>query len=291
MPAPIRRRLVRVAAIAVVAVVAAAGTTACEPEGIWVQPVYEVERFDDIAYATETDEHGQPEELRFDLYAPKDGNRKDRPAIVWAHGGSFTSGDKSSMRWIPEALAARGYVVISINYRLREDLGVVRFPLNTQELIAIVEAKADMQGAVRYLRDLADFYRLDPGKISVGGYSAGAVMAILVATTPDQPGGSSHLGVSSAVCTAVSVSGAGTGLFIDPGDAGALFLHGRNDTTVPYSEARATYDAMVDAGLSTEFVTYEGTAHAVPGEHPDDVIAQSAAWLKTEMVDRESPCL
>ena len=74
-------------------------------------------------------------------------------------------------------------------------------------------------------------------------------------------------------------------------DAGALFLHGADDTTVPYSEARATYDAMVGAGLSTEFVTYDDTAHAVPGEHPDDVIAQSAAWLKTEMVDREAPCL
>ena len=273
------------------AAIAATGTTACEPEGIWVRPVYEVERFDDILYATETDEHGQPEQLRFDLYAPRDGNRQDRPALVWAHGGSFTSGDKSSMRWIPEALAARGYVVISINYRLREDLGAVRFPLNTQELIAIVEAKADMQGAVRYLRDLADFYRLDPGKISVAGYSAGAVMALLVATTPDQPGGSSHLGVSSAVCTAVSVSGVGTDLFIDSGDAGALYLHGDRDTTVPYGEAVNTYEAMVDAGLSTELVTYEGTAHGVPANHPDDMIDRTAAWLKAEMVDRDAPCV
>ena len=265
--------------------------TACEPEGIYVRAVYDVDRYDDIAYATETDEHGQPEELRFDLYAPRDGERKDRPSVVWAHGGSFTSGDKSSMRWIPEALAARGFVVISINYRLREDLGAVRFPLSTEELITIIEAKSDMQGAVRYLRDLAGFYRLDPDKISVAGYSAGAVMALLVATTPDSPGGSGHLGVSSAVCTAVSVSGAGSELLVDGADAGALLLHGRNDTTVPYAEAVATYDAMVDAGLSTDFVTYEGTAHAVPGEHPDDVIAQSAAWLKTEMVDRETPCL
>ena len=93
--------------------------TACEPEGIYVRAVYDVDRYDDIAYATETDEHGQPEELRFDLYAPRDGERKNRPSVVWAHGGSFTSGDKSSMRWIPEALAARGFVVISINYRLR----------------------------------------------------------------------------------------------------------------------------------------------------------------------------
>ncbi|MCB1262007.1 MAG: alpha/beta hydrolase [Acidimicrobiales bacterium] len=264
--------------------------TACEPEGIYVRAVYDVDRYDDIAYATETDEHGQPEELRFDLYAPRDGERKNRPSVVWAHGGSFTSGDKSSMRWIPEALAARGFVVISINYRLREDLGAVRFPLSTEELITIIEAKSDMQGAVRYLRDLAGFYRLDPDKISVAGYSAGAVMALLVATTPDSPGGSGHLGVSSAVCTAVSVSGAGSELLVDGADAGALLLHGRNDTTVPYAEAVATYDAMVDAGLSAELVTYDGTAHAVPGEHPDDVIARSSAWLKAEMVDREDDC-
>lgn len=277
-------------AVAVLGVLAA--LTACEPvkEGIWDAPVYEVGRYDDLAFATVRDEDGQLETLRLDLYEPLDDPRTKRPVIVFAHGGSFTSGDKSSMRWIPEAWAARGYVVASIDYRLREDLGAVRFPLNTQELIAIIEAKEDMQGAVRWLKAAAPMFRLDPTRVSVSGYSAGAVMALITATTADVPGGSGTPGQTSVVCTAVSISGAGTSLFVDASDAGALFLHGTADTTVPYAEADATYDAMVAAGLPTRFVPFDGVGHGVPADRPDELIAESSAWLKAQMVERVGGC-
>ena len=276
-----------------IAAMGVASLTACEPvpEGIWDGPVYEVERFDDITYATVFDEHGELQDQKLDLYVPANDTRTKRPVFIWAHGGSFTAGDKSSMRWIPEAMAARGYLVASINYRLREDMPSVRFPLNTEELIAIIEAKEDMQGAVRYFRDLAGFFKVDPTRISVGGYSAGAVMALITATTPDIPGGSGHPNVSSEVCTAVSVSGAGTDLFIDPDDAGALFLHGSSDTIVPYAQGVATYDAMVGHGLTAQLVTYDGTGHAVPGEHPDEMIDEMTIWLKEQMVARIGGCL
>jgi len=280
------------AVVTVLVGLAVAGLTACEPvkEGIWVDPVYEVGRYDDLAFATVRDEAGQLETLRLDLYEPLDDPRTKRPVIVFAHGGSFTSGDKSSMRWIPEAWAARGYVVASIDYRLREDLPAVRFPLDTQELIAIVDAKEDMQGAVRWMKNAAPMFRLDPTRVSVSGYSAGAVMALLAATTQDLPGNSGTLNQTSLVCTAVSISGAGTPLLVDASDAGALFLHGANDTTVPFSEADATYDAMVAAGVPARFVAYPGVGHAVPGERADELVAESSAWLKAQMVDRAGGC-
>lgn len=286
------RSLAVFSALVGLAVVAAGGLTACEPvkDGIWVDPVYPIVRYDDLAYATVYDEHGQPETLKLDLYAPTDDPRSKRPVIVWAHGGSFTSGDKSSMRWIPEAWAKRGYVVASINYRVRESLGQVTFPLNTQELIAVMEAKEDMQGAVRWMKNAAPMFKLDPTRVSVGGYSAGAVMADITATTADVPGGSGTPNQTSIVCTAVSVSGAGSDLFVDRSDAGAIFLHGSDDTTVPYAEAVKTYDAMVAAGVPAKLVTYAGVAHGVPAAEPDDLIAQSSAWLKAQMVDRVGGC-
>jgi dipeptidyl aminopeptidase/acylaminoacyl peptidase len=289
----------RICLLAVALAVTAVGLAGCQPKppdpwtpppGLWVEPVFSVERFDDFAYATVRDEHGQMETLRLDVYAPKGDPRAKRPLVVWAHGGSFTSGSKASMRWIPEALAARGYVVASIDYRLNEGLGAVRFPLSTQELIAIISAKEDMQGAVRWLRANAALFRIDGDEVAVAGYSAGAVMALITATTADVPGHSGTPGQSSMVCTAVSVSGAGTSLFVDPSDAGALYLHGAKDTTVPYAEATKTHDAMVAAGLPTKLVTFPDTAHGVPASHPDQIIAEMAAWLRAQVVDRTVPC-
>jgi acetyl esterase/lipase len=285
----VMRELAMAVAMAALAV---GSLAACEPtkEGIWVDPVYPVVRYDDLAYATVRDEDGQLQTLHLDLYAPGDDPRTKRPVVVWAHGGSFTSGDKTSMRWIPEALAARGFVVASIEYRLREDMSPVRFPLSTQELIAIIEAKEDMQGAVRWLKAAAPMFKLDPTRVSVAGYSAGAVMALITATTADVPGGSGTRDQTSIVCTAVSVSGAGSSIFIDPSDAGALLLHGDRDTTVPYAEAKATYDAMVADDLAAELVTYAGVGHGVPADRGDDLIVQSSAWLKEQMVDRAGGC-
>ncbi|MBX3285619.1 MAG: alpha/beta hydrolase [Actinobacteria bacterium] len=277
----------RTIALLVAAVLAPALLVACEPN--YVDPVFDVDRTDAIPYATVLDEHGQLEVLHLDLYEPHDDDRDTRPVLVWAHGGSFTSGDRSSMRWIPEAFAARGFVVASIDYRL-DEANPVTFPPDTADLITIIKAKEDMQAAVRFLRGAAGTYRLRTDRMSVGGYSAGAVMAVMVATTGDQPGSSGNPGQPSRVCAAVSVSGAGSNLLATPDDAGVLFLHGDKDTTVPYSAAVATNQALVAAGVPTRFVTFAGTAHGVPAEHPDELVAEGAAWLKEQMVDREAAC-
>jgi acetyl esterase/lipase len=261
--------------------------TACEPN--YVDEVFEVDRTSDLAFATVIDEHGQQEVLRLDLYEPRGDERPSRPVLVWAHGGSFTSGDKSSMTWIPEAFAARGFVVASINYRL-DEANPVTFPPNTADLITIIKAKEDMQAAVRWLRASAGTFRLSVDKVSVGGYSAGAVMAVMAATTGDQPGSSGNPGQPSRVCAALSVSGAGSDLLASPDDAGVLFLHGDLDTTVPYSAAVQTYDALVDAGVPTRFVTFTGTGHGVPAAHGGALAAEGAAWLKEQMVDRSTAC-
>src|SRR5690606_18129026 len=128
-------------------------------------PIFAVDRIDDLTYGSAIDEFGETEALKLDLFLPRGDTRKRRPVMVWAHGGSFTSGDKSSMRWIPEAWAKRGYVVASINYRLNEGLGAVTFPVNTEEVLTMLRAKEDMQGAVRWLRGGAALFKLDPDKV------------------------------------------------------------------------------------------------------------------------------
>jgi hypothetical protein len=110
-------------------------------------------------------------------------------------------------------------------------------------------------------------------------------MSVVTATSPDDPGTSGNAGFSSAVCTAVSKAGAGDPMAVGPGDAGALFLHGDLDATVPYQAAVATYDAMVDAGLPTELVTATGYGHGLPTD-----FRAASAWLYERMVQRTRPC-
>ena len=120
----------------------------------------------DVAYL----EPGRAEKL--DLYlpaAPSQGTRS--PAFVWIHGGGFTAGDKAQSREKNTAmtLAAAGYVVASINYRL----GAGSWPANI----------GDCKNAVRFLRAHATDYHLDPERIAVGGGSAGAYLALMVGFT------------------------------------------------------------------------------------------------------------
>jgi acetyl esterase/lipase len=127
-------------------------------------------------------------ELTLDLYQPKTAG-PPRPAIVCIHGGGWFKGDRSSMSNLAMAFASRGYVAVTISYRLS---GEAIFPA------AIQDAKA----AVRWLRAEAKTYGVDPEKIGVAGLSAGGHLAALLATSggvAELEGGGGHADQSSAV--------------------------------------------------------------------------------------------
>src|SRR4051812_43888274 len=65
----------------------------------------------DIAYS---DAGGN--RTRLDVYAPGDG--KDHLVVVWIHGGAWQIGDKAFVQSKPKAFNERGYVLVSVNYRL-----------------------------------------------------------------------------------------------------------------------------------------------------------------------------
>ncbi|HEU5149379.1 MAG TPA: DUF4214 domain-containing protein [Iamia sp.] len=242
----------------------------------------------DVAYGAARDEHGARQELNVDVYRPVGDTLATRPAIVLAHGGGFVEGSKAAMAGAATAYARRGFVALSIEYRMDEGAGFIGYPPDADDIGRIFDAKHDMQAAVRWLRAHAGTYGVDPQRVAVGGYSAGAVMALLVATTPDDPGASGTPGVSSKVCTAVAIAGAGEPALVDPGDAGAIFFHGDQDRVVPYAAAVATRDAMAEAGLPVAMTTFPGTGHAVG--HADQVEQEAAEWLKAHVVDPVAGC-
>lgn len=137
-----------------------------------VAPPAGVEVTEGVVYATPG---GFP--LRLDLFQPAADVERPAPAVVLVHGGSWSGGARQQLRPYAAALAGRGFVTVSIEYRLS---GEAPYP-------AAVE---DARAAVEWLRGDAARLGVDPERIAIGGVSAGAQIAGLVAMAPppgDEP--------------------------------------------------------------------------------------------------------
>jgi len=187
--------------------------------------------------------------------------------MVWVHGGGFASGSRSheTLRALARGSARRGYVAVSVDYRILTPEGC---DVSRPGCRAIAfEDQHDVQAAVRWLRRHADRYRIDPTRVAVGGTSVGGILSYLVATRAGDPGTSGNPGYSSRVAAFVSIAGGfpGGGGYPNKGDAPGLLFHGTSDRTTPFSwsvdAARALRAAEVGATLQLiprgQHVAYE----------------------------------
>lgn len=233
----------------------------------------------DVTFGSALDQQGVVDTLKMDIYQPIGDTNPARPVIVFAHGGSFSSGDKSEGDNVDEAnvFAKKGYVTASIDYRLA-DPGCT--PPSSKCVQAILDATHDAQAAVRFFRRYASTYKVDPNRIAMAGTSAGAIVALLVGYQSDDPGTSGNPGYSSAVRGVVSLSGAA--IFngsVNHGDAPALDFHGTADPLVPYSWTQATAAAASAAGVEYDLVTWPGEGHVPYLQHRSQIQDLSGNFL------------
>ncbi len=111
-----------------------------------------------------------------DLYLPDEPGTaaEPHPTLMFIHGGAWKAGDKEHFVAAGRRLARSGFAVASINYRL-VPAGV--FPANLDDSLC----------ALAFLRAHASEYDLDPERIAVMGYSAGAHLASLVGLASEHP--------------------------------------------------------------------------------------------------------
>jgi acetyl esterase/lipase len=241
----------------------------------------------DLTYGSAPDLQGNPVTLKLDLYQPTGDTVARRPAFVWVHGGGFTMGDKASGASVATYYAQRGFVVVSINYRLLAPPGCAGDPDPAPECqTAALAAQHDGQAAVRWLRANASTYRIDTNRISMGGGSAGAITSLLAAWHSEDPGDSGNPGYSSRIAAAVSISGgAPTNELITAGDSPAIFFHGTADRVVFYSWAVSNAAAMHDAGIPVVLEPLEGAGHGLLGTQYRDLILQQADYFLYYQMD------
>ncbi len=226
---------------------------------------------------------------KLDVYLPKKESPKGgRPGLVFVHGGGWKNGSKESGFWasLPARYAAKGYVCISVNYRLTGNGG--GFP-------ACVH---DVKNAVRWFRANSKELGLDPKRIGAYGNSAGAhlvSMLGLVKKEASLEGKGTHLNQSSlvqAVCASATPSNflkwknqlfpnrgllagdqenhharaakASPVTYVAEDAPPFLLVHAENDRTVPFKQGEVLADRLKESGAkNVTLMRFKDGGHGV----------------------------
>ncbi|MGA2032993.1 MAG: alpha/beta hydrolase [Thermoguttaceae bacterium] len=230
---------------------------------------------------------GGHERNRLDLYLPEKAVGR-LPLVVWIHGGAWQAGSKEGCPAV--FLAAKGYAVASINYRLSQH---AVFPAQIE----------DCKAAIRWLRANAAKYQLDPDHVGVWGASAGGHLVALLGTSggvKELEGHGGNLDQSSRVQCVVDWFGpadlttmgrqadkpdtpvarliggpaqenrekarkASPITYVGKDSAPFLIMHGDQDNVVPPGQSDALAEALKKAGVEVKLVVVQGNGHGGPG--------------------------
>jgi acetyl esterase/lipase len=236
------------------------------------------------------------DDLKLDLARPEHTTGL-LPGIVYIHGGGWSGGNRSIYRNDIQEAAKRGYVAVTVEYRLTDPdkQGKAKNPFPAQ-----IE---DSKCAVRWLRANAEKYHVDPNRIGATGGSAGGHLSLLVGVTGSSKkfeGTGGNPDVSSQVQAVVNYFGPtdlarmyGYGKRVDrlldtlvggtPQERAdqykeaspityvtkdvcpILTIHGTVDKLVPVDQAVSFDAAMKKAGATSELVILEGQGHGFTG--------------------------
>lgn len=228
------------------------------------------------------------------------------PAVVCIHGGGWRAGNKGQYRKTILELAQRGYVAVSVQYRLMPE---AYFPSQVQ----------DVKCAVRFLRAHAAEFKVKPDRIGATGASAGGHLALMLGTsdTPSLEGEGGWGGQSSRVQAVVNYFGptdmlhtyeiygmndrgvrarflggtmdkamenyklASPTQHLTRDDPPILTVHGTEDPVVSIREAELLDEAARSAQVGHTLLRIEGAKHGFGGPH-----AVTASRAMVEFFDK-----
>lgn len=119
----------------------------------------------DIVYKTT-----ETSDLKLDVFYPKNDQNQIFPAVLLIHGGGWLSGSKDNLKIMAQHLASKGFVAITVAYRLGLE---AKYPA----------AVLDIKEALIWTKVNADKFSINPDKIGIIGASAGGQLATLVGVT------------------------------------------------------------------------------------------------------------
>ncbi|MEM9369230.1 MAG: alpha/beta hydrolase fold domain-containing protein, partial [Planctomycetota bacterium] len=247
-------------------------------------------------------------DLKLDLYLSP--SQHPTPCIVFVHGGGWRNGSKASARKNAVWLTEHGFAVAAINYRLTD---VARWPAQID----------DCYSAVRWVRQHAESYGIDPDRVGALGTSAGAHLVALMGTRV-YPGREETSSRVQAVCdwfgptdlltmppnnvgdgrteediaksNGAKLLGAtvrdvpdlardASGLdHVSEDDAAFLIMHGDMDTGVPLEQSAKIHAALVAHGVPSQFHVLPGAGHGGKPFHTEVNHARVVAFFQRHLL-------
>jgi acetyl esterase/lipase len=232
----------------------------------------------DIVYREARDFTGKNVKLLLDLYEPRGDRAELRPAIIWVHGGAFVTGNKSwgIEKELATAMARRGYLCLSIDYRLRT-APVADWPGTFRD------ATDDAAAALDWLAANARRYRVDMTHVAYGGHSAGGqTVANLCYREPLRLA----RWKKGSVFAVIPLSGAALYMGgVTKGDPPCLLIQGTADEIVSFEESRTLAARLSDAVVYNVLHPLLGTGHDLMANF-EEVVSTITAFLDPLLTGR-----
>lgn len=263
---------------------------------VYDMPMYGL-LFDDCNVSVyENVAYGDRERNVVDIYIPATVNKKSEYGLIlFIHGGSWTSGDKSSMDESCRLFAAKGYVTASMNYSFlgKSDKEFVDFNTMLMEIASALSA----------VKEFAAIQGANISKAALSGYSAGAHLAMLFTyamsdkspvpilfveskagpadyrtfsfSSPEVQDIFSKFGITeekdssklvqdeNLVSMLQSVSPV---FYVKKGAAPALLSYGKKDILVTWKNVESLLKAYEENGIEYVLVEYPNSTHALEND-------------------------
>jgi acetyl esterase/lipase len=222
-----------------------------------------------------------------DVYVPN--GEGPFPGVVVVHGGGWTAGTVRDFAEESRLLANEGFVAFSVDYRKAPQF---TFPAQLE----------DMEAAVRFIREHAGEFKVDPAQLGSLGASAGGQLAAMLGVVgegrrdegsrvnvvvswsgpmdfTEAPSGRAaprqdrsvgrgpvrrYLGCAPLICPELYVEASPVS-HVDPTDAPTFMANGTAES-VALSQPRSMLEALEDAEVPVELVEVPGKFHSVAYE-------------------------
>jgi len=195
------------------------------------------------------------------------------PAVVFFHGGFWDTAMPT--QFVPHCLhfASRGALAVAVETRTASKHGS-----------GPIEAIDDAREALRWLRDNADTFQIDPERITVGGAAGGAYLALMTALprakdlgeSADHPCCNPQALILFSALVNTTSKGQCAERFPDPKSAKKLspsnllrrklppmlFFHGKSDRITPFEEVAGFKRRLRWRGNRCELVDFERADHS-----------------------------
>ncbi len=126
--------------------------------------------------------------LNLNVWTPAKSAQDRLPVMVWIHGGGFVVGTANTAQYDGAAMASRGVVFVSINYRLGP-LGFLAHPELTKEAGRSGNyGLLDQIAALEWVQRNIAAFGGDPRRVTIFGESAGGTSVLLLMVAPQAKG-------------------------------------------------------------------------------------------------------